>query len=273
MMKMILYLLLLLLFGEIEGTLEDCTANKCLFCLELTPASCDVDLDVMENGAILQYTINCTAPPECVSMPVSNSYGPDSEYCAAIVNILLVGDVGTDTKWLYQASELHIPPPINEDNRTCEDIVLRHEFETNPLTPDCTALSKNCSTATSSLSGCLSQLVCFCYNDDCGASIHATVTIFNDTDTTTTSTTPPSTTATHTPTATSISPSSTYMYMYTASTSSSTLSDKGISSGAISYTSTTSILPSDTNNDSLNETGTLCSTVPFLNPIFLGITL
>ena len=42
---------LLLLFGEIEGTFEDC---ECLFCLEHT-ASCDVDLYVMENGIILQY--------------------------------------------------------------------------------------------------------------------------------------------------------------------------------------------------------------------------
>ena len=228
MMKIILHLLLalLLLFGEIEGTLEDCTANKCLFCLERHTASCDVDLDVMENGNILQYTINCTAPPECVSMPVSDTDRP--EYC--VVSIFPVGDVGTDTEWQYQAADFQIPRMFS----TCEDLVLRHEPR-NQFTPDCTALSKNCSTATTSLSECLSQ-VCFCYNDDCGASIYATVTVFNDTDTTTTSTIPP----------------------YTASTTATT--------------STTSILPSDTNNDSLNDTGTLCSTVPFLNPIFLGLT-
>ena len=90
----------------------------------------------------------------------------------------------------------------------------------------------------------------------------------------------------HTPTTTSIPPSlmsqtqippsSTYMYMYTAITSSSTLNGKGISSGAIPYTSTTSILPSDTNNDSLNDTGTLCSTLPWqslLEPDFSWVNM
>ena len=57
---------LLLLFGEIEGTFENCTTNECLFCLEHTTSS-DVDLYVMENGTILQYTI--TRQSVSVSMP------------------------------------------------------------------------------------------------------------------------------------------------------------------------------------------------------------
>ena len=224
-------LLLLVYFERTNGRhnimLENCSASECTMC-NVASASCDVDL-VEEDGIIFQYIINCTAPPECKPMPV---YPDPPNYC--VVSVRPVGDAEGD--WSYQASNIQF---ASYHGHTCED------WERDGgLTPDCTALSNNCSTSTLATdpTKCFS-IICRCYNDDCGASIYATVTIFNNTDTidtTTTSTIPPSptytasTTPTHAPTITSVSPSPIY-----TSLAQTTVLNTSSSSTMIPYTTST----------------------------------
>ena len=123
--------LILVYVERTNGMLESCSASECAtcFCSKVDyVASCDVDLLVEEDGAIFQYIINCTAPPECEPMPVN----PDSpSYCVVVVEP--VGNVGGD--WSYQAANFK----FSDDTSTCEEQAI-----SLPLTPDCTALSKKC---------------------------------------------------------------------------------------------------------------------------------
>ena len=232
---MLLLSLVLLFFGRIDGTFDDCSASKCISCGEQSVATvCDVVTELNEYGALYRININCTAPPECGSIAVNEINGG---HCTVVLN-MSGGDVESDLKltYLYQANVFQF-----HNGDTCERVGLDV-----PLTPECT-VSTNCSITTTSLEKCINYLSCRCYNDDCGASIYATVTIFNDTntiDTTTTSTIPPSPTYTASTTATH----STSISLDNASTDGSTTSANMLSSLSMSYTSSVPTVNANSNS-------------------------
>ena len=130
------------------GKFENCSANKCIVCLNDNIPDCTIS--PLETSNL--YNLYCKAPSNCTEEHVNSNH-----FCVALVD-----RDNNNGRWRYQASKFSF-----QRHHNCSYI------NTFKLLPNCLHLYYE----VSSLNDIGQNIVCFCYEDDCQKRINATVKI------------------------------------------------------------------------------------------------
>ena len=131
------------------GKFENCSANKCIVCLNNNVPDCTI-LPLKTSNL---YNLYCEAPSNCTEENVSINH-----FCVALID-----RDNNNGGWRYQASKFSF-----QQYQNCSNI-----DDTFKLLPNCLHLYYEVST----LKDIGQNVVCFCYEDDCQKRINATVKI------------------------------------------------------------------------------------------------
>lgn len=148
MIIIVLYIFQVVLLSPCAlGKFENCSANKCIVCLNDNVPDCTISS--LETSNL--YNLYCKAPSNCTEEHVNSDY-----VCAALVD-----KDNNNGRWRYQASKFSF------QHHNCSNI------GTFKVLPNCLHLYYEVST----LKEIGQNVVCFCYEDDCQKRINATVKI------------------------------------------------------------------------------------------------
>ena len=150
MVIIVLYVFQVVLLSPFAlGKFENCSANKCIVCLNNEVPDCTIS--PLETSNL--YNLYCKAPSNCTEEYVSINH-----FCVALID-----RDNNNGGWRYQASKFSF-----QQYQNCSNI-----DDTFKLLPNCLHLYYEVPT----LKDIGQNVVCFCYEDDCQKRINATVKI------------------------------------------------------------------------------------------------